>query len=122
MQNIKKNIVLRNMILKDLISSANDILGLTIDWQKTETDDNYQQLFACARLVLNSLMGIWVASDSTQITPEEYGLDNATVTYGILSEYAFVAGMFNEWKVWQEKYNAGLFKAQHGKSRILPVR
>ena len=110
------------MILRDLINSANNILGLTIDWQKITTDDNYQQLFACARLVLNSLMGIWVNSDSINLTPEDYGLDKATLVYGILSEYAFVAGMFNEWKVWQEKYNAGLFKAQQGKSRILPVR
>ena len=109
------------MILKDLISSSNQILGLTIDWENTSADDNYQQLFACARLVINSLMGKWVESDSTYIVPEDYGLDNATVIYGILSEYAFVAGMFNEWKVWQEKYNAGLFKAQHGKSRILPI-
>ena len=110
------------MILKDLISSANDILGLPINWQNTATDDNYLQLFACARLVVNSLMGIWTMSDATKITPEDYGLDNATMIYGVLSEYAFVAGMFNEWKVWQEKYNAGLFKAQHGKSRILPVQ
>ncbi|MBQ7973575.1 MAG: hypothetical protein IJ295_01295 [Clostridia bacterium] len=109
------------MSLKDLIKNANDILGLTIDWHNTSTDDNYQQLFACARLVLNSLMGTWAVSDSTSIVPEDYGLDHATVVYGILSEYAFVAGMFNEWKVWQEKYNAGLFKAQHGKSRIMPV-
>lgn len=109
------------MILKDLISSSNEILGLTIDWENTKADDNYQQLFACARLVINSLMGKWVESDSTYIVPEDYGLDNATVIYGILSEYAFVAGMFNEWKVWQEKYNAGLFKAHNGKSRIMPV-
>lgn len=109
------------MILKDLISNANDILGLTIDWQNTSADDNYQQLFACARLVLNSMIGIWEVSDSTTIVAEDYGFDNATVIYGILSEYAFVAGMFNEWKVWQEKYNAGLFKAQHGKSRVMPV-
>ena len=109
------------MILKDLISSANDILGLPINWQNTADDDNYQQLFACARLVLNSLMGNWIISDSTRITPEDYGLDKATVVYGVLAEYAFVAGMFNEWKVWQEKYNSGLFKAQNGKSRILPV-
>lgn len=110
------------MILKDLIKSANEILGLTIDWQTTDTDDNYQQLFACARLVLNSLIGSWVVSDTINLIPEDYGLDHATIIYGILSEYAFVAGMFNEWKVWQEKYNSGLFKAQHGKSRILPVR
>ena len=109
------------MILRDLISSANDILGLPINWQSTASDDNYQQLFACARLVLNSLMGNWIISDSTRITPEDFGLDKATVVYGVLAEYAFVAGMFNEWKVWQEKYNAGLFKAQHGKSRILPI-
>ncbi len=109
------------MILRDLINSANDILGLPIDWQNTANDDNYLQLFACARLVLNSLMGNWIMSDSTRITPEDYGLNKATLVYGILAEYAFVAGMFNEWKVWQEKYNTGLFKAQHGKSRILPV-
>ena len=109
------------MILRDLINSANDVLGLPINWQNTSADDNYSQLFACARLVLNSLMGNWIMSDSTRITPEDYGLDKATLVYGILAEYAFVAGMFNEWKVWQEKYNAGLFKAQNGKSRILPV-
>lgn len=109
------------MILKDLISSANEILGLTINWEDTANDDNYQQLFACARLVLNTLTGVWAISNNTNIMVEDYGLDNATVVYGILSEYAFVAGMFNEWKVWQEKYNAGLFKAQHGKSRILPI-
>lgn len=110
------------MILRDLISHANDILGLPIDWQNTSNDDNYHQLFACARMVINSLMGDWVVSDHTSITPEDYGLDKATLVYGVLAEYAFVAGMFNEWKVWQEKYNAGLFKAQHGKSRVLPVR
>ena len=44
------------MILKDLISSSNEILGLTIDWEDTSTDDNYQQLFACARLV-NGCLG-----------------------------------------------------------------
>ena len=54
------------MILKDLIKNANDILGLTIDWQNTSEDDNYQQLFACARLVLNSMMGIWEISDNTR--------------------------------------------------------
>ncbi len=109
------------MILRDLIHSANEFLGLPINWQSTANGDNYLQLFACARLVLNSLMGSWIMSDSTMITPEDYGLDKATLVYGVLAEYAFVAGMFNEWKVWQEKYNAGLFKAQHGKSRILPV-
>ena len=109
------------MILRDLISSANDILGLPIDWQNTAYDDNYNQLFACARLVLNSLAGNWIMSDSTRLNPEDYGLNKATLVYGVLAEYAFVAGMFNEWKVWQAKYNAGLFKAQHGKSRIMPV-
>ena len=89
------------MILRDLIKDANDLLGLTINWQSTATDDNYLQLFACARLVLNSLTGDWITSDTTVITPEDYGLDQSTVIYGILSEYAFVAGMFNEWKVWQ---------------------
>ena len=110
------------MILRDLISDANDILGLTINWSNTATDDNYQQLFACARMVLNTLTGIWTMTDGTTITPTDYGLDNATMIYGVLSEYAFVAGMFNEWKVWQEKYNTGLIKAQRGKSHILPIR
>lgn len=109
------------MILRDLISGANDILGLPINWQDTAHDDNYLQLMACVRMVINSVMGDWVTSDATQIVPEDYGLNQATLIYGILAEYAFVAGMFNEWKVWQEKYNSGLFKAQNGKSRILPI-
>lgn len=110
------------MILKDLIRSTNDILCLPIDWDNTSTDDNYKQLMACARLVLNSVMGLWTVSDSTRISPEQYNLDQATLVYGILAEYAFVAGMFNEWKVWQEKYNAGLFKAKNEKSRIIPIQ
>lgn len=109
------------MILKDLIKSANDILGLPIDWNKIATDENYQHLFACARLVLNSTMGLWAVSDNTQIVPADHHFDQATLVYGILSEYAFVAGMFNEWKVWQAKYNEGLFKAKNGQSRVMPV-
>lgn len=109
------------MILKDLIKNANDILGLPIDWQNTASDDNYQQLFACTRMVLNTLVGMWEITDNTKLIPEEFGLDCSTLVYGILSEYAFVSGMFNEWKIWQEKYNTGLFKVQRGKSRILPV-
>ncbi|MBO4823509.1 MAG: hypothetical protein J5580_03010 [Clostridia bacterium] len=107
--------------MRDLISGANDILGLPINWQDTSHDDNYHQLFACARLVINTLDGNWITSDAAQIDPADYGLDRATLIYGVLSEYAFVAGMFNEWKVWQEKFNTAVFKAQHGKSRILPV-
>lgn len=109
------------MILKDLIKSANDILGLPIDWQNHSTDDNYQQLFACAKLVLNTLMGLWSVNDNTQIKVSDYHLDNATLVYGILAEYAFVAGMFNEWQVWQEKYQAGLFKAKNGQTRVIPI-
>ena len=70
------------MILRDFISSANDILGLTINWQSTASDDNYLQLFACARLVVNSLMGNWISSDATTITPEDYGLDKSTIKIG----------------------------------------
>lgn len=109
------------MTLKDLIKSANDILGLPIDWENHTTDDNYQQLFACAKLVLNSVMGMWTMSDSTRISASDYNLDNSTLVYGVLAEYAFVAGMFNEWKVWQDKYQTGLLKAKNGRSHIIPV-
>lgn len=110
------------MILRDLIKSANEILCLPIDWENTSTDDNYKQLFACAKMVLNTVMGLWTMSDTTHIYPEDHHLQNATLVYGILAEYAFVAGMFNEWKVWQEKYRAGLFQAENEKSRVLPVQ
>ena len=109
------------MTLKDLIKDANEILGLAIDWDNTATDENYRQLFACARLVLNTLTGVWNVGDNHQIIKTQTGIPNSVLVYGILTEYAFVAGMFNEWKVWHEKYKNGIFGAKNGKSRIIKI-
>ena len=110
------------MTLRDLIKSANETLGLPIDWDNTTTDENYRQLFACTRLVLNTLTGGWSFPNNYRITDSAVGVSKSTLVYGVLTEYAFVAGMFNEWKVWNAKYRDGLFKANNnGKTRRIPA-
>jgi hypothetical protein len=43
--------------------------------------------------------------------------------YGILAEYAFINGMLNEAKVWNEKFEQLLFGAgKKGTAKIMPVR
>ena len=109
------------MTLKEIIKDANEVLGLPIDWDNHESDENYKQLFACARLVLNTLTGVWNVTDNHEILESDTGVSNATLVYGILTEYAFVAGMLNEWKIWKEKYGDGIFGAKHGKSRTIKI-
>jgi hypothetical protein len=109
------------MTLKDLIKDANQTLGLPIDFNDTAGDDNYGQLFAAARLVLNTLGGGWNFTDGHIVNIAELGVSQSTLVYGILAEYAFVAGMLNEWKVWKRQYGDGLFKEKVSKkSRIMP--
>jgi hypothetical protein len=109
------------MILKDLIKDVNGTLGLPIDWDNCETDENYKQLFACARLVLNTLTDGWNFTGSHQILKTETCVSNSTLIYGILTEYAFTVGMLNEWRIWSENYKSGLFKEKvNGKVRKLP--
>ncbi len=109
------------MNLKDLIKDTNKILGLPINWDNTDTDENYIQLFACAKMVLNALTGSWAITDTHQVLKTETGVSNSVLVYGILAEYAFVAGMFNEWKIWDKKYKDGLFEVKSGKSRIIRI-
>jgi len=37
-------------------------------------------------------------------------LAEKTFIYGVITEYALISGMFNEAKVWNEKFEAGLFQ------------
>jgi hypothetical protein len=51
------------------------------------------------------------------------GLPAGTIVYGLLAEYAFVSGMFNEAKVWNEKFEQLLFgKRNTGRARVMPLR
>lgn len=45
------------------------------------------------------------------VEQENYGLNlsDEVWTYGLVAHYAFVAGMFNEWKEYQTKFNQALF-------------
>jgi len=49
-------------------------------------------------------------------------LSHQALEYGILAEYAFVSGMFNEGKVWNEKFLEMMFGTKHktGRSKIMP--
>lgn len=43
------------------------------------------------------------------------------LTYGILTEYAFISGMFNEGKIWNERFEQLLFTAtSKEKTKIMP--
>ncbi|MCL2621842.1 MAG: hypothetical protein FWD32_02305 [Firmicutes bacterium] len=45
------------------------------------------------------------------------------VIYGVMAEYAIVSGMFNEAKVWNERFNSFLFSAKlNNKNIVLPTR
>ena len=46
------------------------------------------------------------------------GLSAEGFTYGVLAEYAFLSGMFNEAKVWNEKFQNHLFAAQKQIKRL----
>lgn len=109
------------MNIKNLIKDANDILGLPLDWNNFANDEHYRQLFRCACLVLNTITGRYDFTDNDKIgTDIDVGeVSASTLIYGILTEYSFIAGMLNEWKVWRAKYEDGLFKAASG-TKIIP--
>lgn len=108
------------MVLNDYIKQANDVLALPIDFGSTYTnDENYKQLYRCATLILNTLTNKseWAGNDTVSVP----NISPATILYGILAEYAFVAGMFNEWKVWKKQYGDLLFKqASKTETKIMP--
>ncbi|MDR1917545.1 MAG: hypothetical protein LBQ05_01000 [Christensenellaceae bacterium] len=106
------------MTLKNIIKDTNDILGLPIDWNNTATDENYQQLFRCACLVLDNITGEYEFTDDYQISENNVAI--STIIYGILTEYSFVAGMLNEWKIWRQKFADGLFAACKDETKVMP--
>jgi hypothetical protein len=109
------------MTLKNIIKDANDILGLPINWDSFTADEHYRQLFRCACLVLDSITGEYEFTDSSVIGGSGVKIGNVTIStivYGILTEYSFVAGMLNEWKVWRQKFADGLFAAAKNTQRM----
>ena len=59
--------------------------------------------------------------DGTETNP--FPLPHQILEYGVLSEYAFINGMFNEAKVWHEKMSELLFSTLHrtGRSIVMPI-
>jgi len=45
-------------------------------------------------------------------------LSKETLIYGIITEYAIISGMFNEAKVWNERFEAGLFGKSPRNKRV----
>jgi hypothetical protein len=107
------------MVLNDYIKQANEILMLPINFTGSyANDENYKQLYRCAVLVLNTLTDKSDWTGSTEVSVGD--TIPATVVYGILTEYAFVAGMLNEWKVWKKQYGDLLFR-RLAKKNIQPM-
>jgi len=45
-------------------------------------------------------------------------LAEETFIYGVITEYALISGMFNEAKVWNERFEAGLFNTSEKNKRL----
>jgi len=45
-------------------------------------------------------------------------LAEKTFIYGVLTEYALISGMFNEAKIWNERFEAGLFRTCEKNKRL----
>lgn len=76
----------KKMNKEKIIKGASEILGLSAD------DKN---LSSCLEIVIAENYG--------------YELSDEQWIYGLVAEYAFCAGMFNEWKEYQTKFNKSLF-------------
>ena len=69
-----------------IIKGASEILGIS---------DDDKHLSSCLEIKLNEYYC--------------YELSDEQWIYGLVAEYAFCAGMFDEWKEYQKKFNKSLF-------------
>ncbi|MCL2587469.1 MAG: hypothetical protein FWE31_04510 [Firmicutes bacterium] len=107
------------MTIKTIIKRAAEVLGLSdvVELESNFMDNaNYRVLLRCAYLssaFLASRLSKRPYSDIPVIkTGNErfkFEFAPAVLEFGILSEYAFINGMFNEAQVWNEKMRELLF-------------
>ncbi|MCL2851072.1 MAG: hypothetical protein FWE01_01785 [Firmicutes bacterium] len=72
------------------------------------------------------LVEITFAFTPSIVTGNEHNpfkLPHQVLEYGILAEYAFISGMFNEGRIWNEKFLEMIFGAKHrtGKAACMPT-
>lgn len=128
------------MKISEIIKNAATILGLTdvvdvIDngsIQQRLVNTNFRILLRATNLVLASLVmnhaplkqpdNKFVSNIVDGEEENPFDLPPQTLEYGILAEYAFITGMFNEAQVWRIKMGEMLFSAKHktGESKTMP--
>jgi len=110
------------MKIKKIIQNAAIVLGLS-DVVELEGDGmdniNYRVLLRCAYLASAFLASRFTKKKSADIPVIKTGQEKfsfefppAVLEYGILSEFAFINGMFNEAQVWNEKMRELLFNVK----------
>jgi hypothetical protein len=102
------------------MKDANAILSLNIDWNANlDANKNYQMLLQSAKMML---AGLHIGYDILPTQEIESKFSRLTILYGILSEYTFAAGMFNQWKIYSKKYADNFFKDKTvGQTRVMPA-
>ena len=123
------------MRINQIIANAAEILGLgdVVSMIRggggnLTANTNYSILLRCANLVASNLAlngfehmeNVPVFTTGDEVNPFKK-LGNTALEYGILAEFAFINGMFNEAQVWNEKLEKQLFHRIHKTGRSLKM-
>jgi len=123
------------MTIRTIIRNAATILGMNdvvrlvkqrnIAESTLRANQNFVVLFRCFNLMLAQVA---VSARKPLVEPrnsrakiEEFELSSTGLTYGVLAEYAFQNGMFNEARVWTMRFEQLLFQEISGtRSVVMP--
>jgi len=107
------------MVIREIIQNAALVLGLSdvVELKEDFLDNtNYRVLLRCAYLSSALLQSQFTQREYADIPVIETGEEvysfefpSAVLEFGIMSEYAFLNGMWNEAQVWNEKMRELLF-------------
>jgi len=116
------------MVIREIIQRAAEVLGLSdvVELRGDFLDNsNYRVLLRCAYLASALLSSRFTRKKYSDIPvivtgEEEYCFEfpAAVLEFGIMSEFAFLNGMWNEAQVWNEKMRELLFGSKQ--SVVMP--
>ena len=119
------------MTIRTIINNAANILGMndvvrlmqtTTNETQLKSNQNFNVLFRCFNLMIAQVASAAripaVEYQTSQTNLTGIPLSSAGLTYGLLSEYAFLNGMFNEARVWSVRFEQLLFQEINGRRSI----
>ena len=107
--------------IRTIINNAATILGMN------NAERDFNVLLRCFNLMIAQVAAAARIPTQEYEDPEtpfdDFPLSSQGLTYGLLAEYAFLNGMFNEARVWTVRFEQLLFKEVTGAQRVtLPRR